>query len=419
MPALRDRLSALTAAQIPTGHPANGHAPFASLLHRRHAHGVATSEEVFPLAARAWLERLPELEPQVASLLVGNPPQRIPPVSEWLFFDLETTGLAGGTGTYAFLVGIGRLTRQGFRVEQFFLRDLAAESALLFELAPRLAQAPVVVSYNGKQFDAPLLETRFRLARMPVPLGAQLHLDLLFPARRLWRLHWNSLRLVDLEQNLLGYQRPEDVLSAHIPSIYFDYLRRGEERGLQGVFRHNADDLLTLAAVTARALQLVASPDTAENSLERLALGRLFERAGQWQRARGLYELALDSPLPEELARAARFRLSLLCKRQRDYRRAVSLWQGLISSGAAGGGPERLEVYEELAICYEHRLADPEAAVEVTRRALEEVECLRALEPRNGFRYARARGDFLRRLARLTRKQARLTLPLQCTSLRE
>ena len=397
MPTLRQRLEGLTPAR-PTALSA-ALAPVTPT-----GTGFALSEALLPLSARDSLIPLIAVDPQLAALLLPDPQTSIPPLRDWLFLDLETTGLAGGTGTYAFLVGLGRLTDEGFHLRQFFLRDLAAEKDMLAALLPFLSGAQALVTYNGKQFDAPLLETRFRLMRLRAP-AERLHLDLLYPARRLWRHRWDSLRLVDLERNLLGFHRPEDIPGERIPQTYFDFLHRGEERRLPLVFRHNADDLLTLAAVAARILQLLTVPKTA-SAEELFSLARIFERARQLDRARALYEQALTAGLPSPLDTAAGYRLSLLCKRQRDYARAVALWQQLLESGEMNGGNGTLAVCEELAICYEHRLDDPETAAELTRRALVLLD-----HDGNGGAASRknskeVRARLRRRLERLTRKQA-------------
>ncbi|MGH9803743.1 MAG: ribonuclease H-like domain-containing protein [Candidatus Acidiferrales bacterium] len=398
MPTLRQRLEGLTAAR-PALRPA------AAVCPARSGPGFAVSESFFPLTARKGLARLPLADPQLFALLLPDSQGRIPPIRDWLFLDLETTGLTGGTGTYAFLVGLGRLSDDGFHLRQYFLRDLAAEAEMLAAILPLLCEAQALVTYNGKQFDAPLLETRFRLARASPP-AALLHLDLLYPARQLWRHRWDSLRLVDLERNLVGFHRHDDIPGELIPSTYFDFLRRGEEGRLSLVFRHNADDLLTLAAVGAHALELLAAPESA-TGVELISLARIFERARQLDRARVLYEQALVSGLPPALSGAAGYRLSLLYKRQKDYERAVALWQQLLESSEEYETTGKLALCEELAICYEHRLDDPETAAELTRRAqaLLERNGHRGMDGQGKFKGIRAR--FSRRLARLTRKQSR------------
>ncbi len=415
MPTLRERLEGLTALRVSAEEPRKRRRGDASPA-TTSCFGLYTHDVL--LSARRWLDLLPAAEANRAALLAHGISAPLPATNEWLFLDLETTGLAGGTGTYAFLIGLGRLTHTGLHVEQFFLRELAEEAALLEALAPRLAAAQVVVTYNGKLFDVPVLETRYRLARVrwpyetsPAARAAGLdgerpvtHLDLLYPARQMWKVRWVSARLLDLESGLLGYERAEDVPGSLIPQLYFDYLRSGDEGPLAGVFRHNVEDVVTLAALAARLLQLAAQPE-AGDSLEQFTLGRLFERAREFDRARVLYEQALADSLPEEIASAARYRLALLCKRQRDYRRALALWQELAQADSAGADGTTLAVYEELAICYEHRLDDREAAAEVTQHALAQLDYRLNDAALERARFRRVRRRFAHRLARLRRRQ--------------
>lgn len=413
MLSLRERLAGLAAARAPQSVVPRAQPAFLA------GPGYSVREELVPLTARPWLPTLPALDPQIALLLLAERESFLPPLTDWLFLDLETTGLAGGTGTYAFLVGLAQLVPGGLRLRQFFLRDLAAESALLAALEPFLAAAKVLVTYNGKQFDAPLLETRFRLARRPAALDPAFHLDFLYPARRLWKGRLSSLRLLDLEQELFGYRRPDDVPGERIPGLYFDYLRHGREQPLEVVFRHNVHDIVTLAAVAACVLSLLAAPETARDAEEIFALGRFFERVGQRERACALYESALGRGLSAGCEPAARFRLALLYKRARDYERALVLWRQLLNTEAGEKGRRALEVCEELAICYEHRLGDPGAAAEITRRALAEVGRLVVFDFQQRSVYERARARFTRRLRRLTRPPQPPALLAHCTSLRE
>ncbi len=169
----------------------------------------------------------------------------MPDASRLVFLDTETTGLAGGTGTCAFLVGIGNVEGMKFVVRQFFLRDYPEEKAMLEALAEALEPCQGIVTFNGKTFDVPLLETRYALARMKSPLDRLIHFDALHPARRLWKLRLESCKLTDLEEAILGISREGDVPGSEIPAIYFDYLRTGDARGLQPVFYHNALDVVT------------------------------------------------------------------------------------------------------------------------------------------------------------------------------
>src|SRR5690348_5265084 len=181
----------------------------------------------------------------------------LPDASRLIFLDTETTGLAGGTGTCAFLIGVGAVEGTQFVVRQFFLREYPEEPAMLAALAELLKPFEGIVTFNGKTFDLPLLETRYALARMKSPFARLLHLDLLHPARRLWKLRLSSCKLGHLESEVLGVHREGDVDGSEIPGIYFDYLRTGNARGLQPVFYHNALDIVSLAGLTVEMADII------------------------------------------------------------------------------------------------------------------------------------------------------------------
>jgi uncharacterized protein YprB with RNaseH-like and TPR domain len=353
---------------------------------------------------------------------------------QWLFLDTETTGLAGGTGTYAFMVGIAWWDAGGLQVEQFFLRDLDEEHSLLLELSERMKQRPVLVTFNGKSFDWPLLETRYRMTRAVPAFSPKLHLDLLHPARQLWRLRLGSVRLKDLERHVLGgdgrsldWSRHDDIDSSLIPQMYFDYLRGGLAEPLVGIFRHNQMDLRGLAALAGKILALldrgigIASAEQAETSdpIEVLGLSRMMRKRGYPARARQLYEAALQFGLPLTIKQIAQRELAQLAKRELDYTRAISLWDALRQTPAQDMGIERkipfegpmegaqkalesaIEAAEELAMYYEHRVKQHRRALELTRGAIAE---LRAAQ--HDGKLARDRGSRIE--ARLTRRLTRL-----------
>src|SRR3989475_8251360 len=213
--------------------------------------------------------------------------------ARWLFLDTETTGLAGGTGTYAFLIGLAWWDAGGLQVEQFFMRDFTEEHSLLHELAARVAERPVLVTFNGKSFDWPLLENRFTMTRAIAAPKLAAHLDLLHPARALWKLRLGTVRLVELESHVLdaprlGWRREDDVESALIPQYYFDYLRGGSARPLAGIVKHNQMDLRGLAALFCRINTLLSdlSCNAGEvESLDLFGLSRFLQRRGDAGRA--------------------------------------------------------------------------------------------------------------------------------------
>jgi uncharacterized protein len=357
------------------------------------------------LSVRCWCAQPPRFSPdsRALKLLLPEAPDEITDPDQWLFLDTETTGLAGGSGTYAFLVGIAWWDGGGLEIEQFFLREYYEERSLLFALRERIAERPVVVTFNGKSFDWPLLETRYRMSRkVPVPTP-RAHLDFLHPARNLWRLRLGSVRLSELERHVLGWDRGADLLSGLIPQIYFDYLRGGPPERLVPVLNHNQMDLRGLAALSSRILSLLSDAENlGQDGLELFGVSRICEKRGEDTRARKLYEKSIASVLPTETDRVARRSLARLAKRQGDFELACELWKDALGSSRHG-----YEAYEQLAIYYERKARDPEQAREIVQQALNELR--RAIQVGNmapgPFREIKARFDH--RMERLERKSKR------------
>jgi uncharacterized protein YprB with RNaseH-like and TPR domain len=324
------------------------------------------------------------------------PQATLPAPERLVYLDTETTGLAGGTGTCAFLIGIGMVEGTQFVVRQFFLRDYPEEKAILHALAEILDAFDGLVTYNGKTFDVPLLETRYALARLKSPFGRLLHLDALHPSRRLWRLRLESCKLTDLESAVLGIEREGDVAGSEIPGIYFDYLRSGDARGLQPVFYHNALDIMTLAAVTVELARALGDASTLDSPVDLFSLSRMFEFAGSRDQSVETCQRALSGGLPEEIEARALHQLALQYKRQRQHELAVETWLELTRRPS----PLALEAFEELAIHYEHHHRDPKSAMEFTLTALDRLRQQLSSPPHVE--------RFTHRLERLQRKSARL-----------
>jgi uncharacterized protein YprB with RNaseH-like and TPR domain len=309
-----------------------------------------------------------------------------------LFVDLETTGLAGGAGSYAFLVGCGWFERGRFHIRQFLLSSFASERALLEAVTDLARAADALVTYNGKSFDLPLIDTRYALNRLPPPFEGMPHVDMLHHARRLWYGHDDGHRLSGLESSLLGHEREGDVPGFEIPSRYFHYVRTGDARRLGPVLEHNRRDLLSLALLTARAAQLldegVAAATTAR---EALGIGRLYERSGMTADALACFVRAADMG-PGVCAEALHAHAVLL-RRLRRYDAAAEAWQRLLD---LGDSPPRLqrEAAEALAVHHEHRLRSLPSA---RRLAMQTLQFELTTTRRQATEY---------RLARLDRKLA-------------
>jgi len=285
-----------------------------------------------------------------------------------LFLDLETTGLAGGAGTYAFLVGCGWFDGGSFRIRQFFLTSHAAERALLGAVAALAGESGVVVTFNGKSFDIPLIDTRFALHRLATPFTDMPHVDMLHPARRLWRntdddAADSGCRLSALEQTLCGHEREGDVPGFEIPARYFHFVRSGDARPLEAVLEHNRLDLLSLALLTARAADLLdAGPAATRTAREALGIGRLYERGGLMADARAAFEHAANFARCDIATRADALRaLAVACRRDRRHEQAADAWRRILDLRGCPPVIAR-EATEGLAVHHEHRLRDPQSA---------------------------------------------------------
>lgn len=181
------------------------------------------------------------------------------PTGTMLFFDTETTGLSGGTGTRAFMVGASDFVPGGLRVRQLLITHLSAEPAMLRAFAGWLTEDTRLVSYNGRCYDAPLLAARYRLARQGTPLAGIEHLDLLFPTRRRYRGVWENCRLGTIERHALGIVREDDLPGSEAPGAWLQYLRGGDAGLLRRVLQHNFQDVVTLAHL----LLHLSAPDEA------------------------------------------------------------------------------------------------------------------------------------------------------------
>ena len=362
---------------------------------RRNSHGEHLSVHCWfgehaPIAPR----------PEAVRLLVPDATDEVADCHRWLVLDTETTGLMGGTGTYPFLVGLAWWDGGGLEIEQLFMRDFHEERSVLAAIAERLAERPVLVTFNGKSFDWPLLETRYRMARRIALPRPQAHLDFLHPARNLWRLRLGSAKLSHLERHVLGWDRGADLVSSMIPKMYLDFVRWGRAEALIPVFEHNQMDLRGLAGLAGRILTILAddSPMT-RDGLEIFGASQICDRRGQARRARKLYAQSLESSLPAQTDRIARKALARLAKREGDLDSACQIWRS-----ALGNSREGYDAYEQLAIHFEHHERNPGKALEVVQDALAELR--RANEEGmigpNFFRQREV--EFMHRCGRLQRK---------------
>jgi uncharacterized protein YprB with RNaseH-like and TPR domain len=391
---------------------------------------------VFPLDATYGPCRLGDflgLRPDTAAALARAPELGGVALDRTLFLDTETTGLAGGTGTYAFLVGLGRFAtvdapgRPGgetcFVLDQCLMRSYGEERAMLGWIAEALEPAEALVTFNGRTFDLPLLQTRFMMSRLRLDLEEWPHLDLLPPARRLWRPAYGSCALQSLERHILGVGRAEDVESFLIPAIYHQFMRDGDARYLSRVFNHNQADILAMVALAIRACLAFdgglagtgagAAPGRA-GAAEWIGLGRVYEEVGNLDAAERAYRLAVAGVLAAELRARAYQALAALLKRRRRHEDAAAVWERLADEVPA----HSVVALVELAKYWEHRRRDPQRAHALTVQARQRwlAAVPPAERPLPGLQRWRAPApapappdDFSRRLARLDQKRSRAT----------
>ena len=363
--------------------------------------------------------------PDDVALIARDPAAADAPRARILYLDLETTGLSGGAGTVAFLVGCALSCEDGsFLIRQFVLPSFAAERALIGAVSEwARAEAAVLVTYNGRSFDVPVMETRWAFHRLRSPWDELPHLDMLHVARRLWSKKVASdtasaqpaaraytvpekedsgCRLVQLERTLFEVERVGDVSGFEIPGRYFDFVRRGDWSVLEPVLHHNRLDLLSLAGVTARAARLLRAGVAACSRAEEAALlGRELHRRAEPSEAeacyrRGLDDLAAAHPLrAETLAGLAR-----LLRSQRRYDEAAACWTDITGVRGLRAGL-RLEATEALAVHFEHRRRDLARAHSYAERARQADMARPGARPGAGHTGA-IRLD--RRLDRLRRK---------------
>lgn len=335
-------------APVGTGLPGGQQATPHGLLHvserllpTEYRHGMVPVERALDADAK-----------QVAKLALDVDLARVD-LARALFFDTETTGLAGGTGTLPFLIGVGWFEDRRLRVRQFFVRRPGEEAPVLCALASLWAQASCLVSFNGKSFDWPLLRSRFILNRLPVP-GPLPHLDLLHCARRVYKRRLGTSRLVQVESEVLGFERVGDVSSGDIPALYFSYLRGGGGEQLRPIFDHNANDIVALAAILGNLADGFADPSATHDARDALGYAQVAARAGDPDRAMAFAEAAA-ADVAEPASADALVLAATLTRRQGDFSAAVALLERALVAAKRG---TKAPIHLMLAKLYEHRLRD-------------------------------------------------------------
>jgi len=288
-------------------------------------------------------------------------------INKTVFLDTETTGLAGGAGTYIFLIGAGYFEGDQFCVRQYFMRDFNEERALLSAVNELLSKYEAIVSYNGKTFDVPLIQSRFIMSGMKLNLKNPGHFDLLYPARRLWKRRLENCSLSTVERDILGLIREDDVPGYLVPEIYFRYLKTKDARALKQVFEHNLQDILSLVALVSRMCFLVEDPlNNTEYGMDIFSIAKMFDEERRYEQSTRYYTEALKHNLTEEETLEILRLVSFAHKRQGKWEEAEKIWKEIIERSR-----EFIYYpYEELAKYYEHHLKDYQKAETIVEEAL-------------------------------------------------
>ena len=362
--------------------------------------GCYRSQATFPLPIFTDLRHL---TPAVMESAFGFAfPSDLRP-EDILFLDTETTGLAGGAGTVAFLVGMGYFTGRDFAVEQVLMRDYGQESELLRTVSAVAGRFSVLCTFNGRTFDAPLLASRFVMNRLPSRLPS-VHADVLYPARRLWKLRLKRCNLANLEEQLLHVKREDDLPGAEVPQTYFRYLRDGDFAPIERILAHNRQDIVSLAQLLCFLCGQVDCPETVESGQDLLSLARSREKWGDTAKAVKCYRLCARGDTRAEAYHA----LARERRRAGDVTAAIRLYETMLRRG-----DDPVSACEALAKLYEHRLHNPAQALTYTRQALLLLsepglfrsEAVQARQVALQYRYARLRRKLCAPCATSTKKE--------------
>ncbi len=326
---------------------------------------------------------------------LGGPDCAALQTDKLIYMDTETTGLSGGAGTVAFLVGVGYFEDGAYIIRQYFMRDYDDESAMLTELQELFQRFQGFVTFNGKAFDINLLLGRFISNRLKPLFRDKPNLDLLYPSRKVWGLKLENCRLGSLEENILGEFRSDDIPGAMIPSVYFRYLEDRDASEIKRVIRHNELDILSMVALLGKLSVMLQNPfSNTDMGYELLGLGKLFEASGKTGNMLECLEACTGSEEYVIRSQAIR-RLTDVYKRNGSYDRALEHWNAMESRNT---GFELFHLIE-MAKYYEHKMKDMEFALVLVEKAVQ--NCLRA-----GLKGSRQFEELEKRRGRLRKKLA-------------
>ncbi len=361
---------------------------------------VVLKENYYPLYRDPAFERLREKDFRLRQFHLINNQQaaRDFNLRQCLFLDLETTGLAGGTGTYAFLVGVGHLELDHIVVRQYLLPDFQHEWLLLKLLENALQTDENLVTFNGKSYDVPLIRNRFVLNRLETRLDELLHIDLLHAARRVWKRRLPACDLQTLEREILGETRVQDIPGHIIPQIYFEYIRKRRAFLLRDVLEHNFHDIVFMILLTIRLGQLIDEPlHQPAHAEDLLSIARFYFKNKFHREAKPILDHLLFHVRDDSVLREATYLSAMVHKKLGDFETSRKFMHQLLSRQK-----DHPRALEELAKYYEHREKDYHSALEVVNQGLEFIQLLEQLGRESPLLGSKA--DLLRRRNRLMKK---------------
>jgi uncharacterized protein len=343
-------------------------------------------EKIFPLDYKhsVYLKHFLEIQSNSFVLIAQDARCGALSPKDLLFFDTETTGLAGGSGTYAFLVGIGFLENNCFRIQQYFMHSFEAEKALLTDLLCVFQKFKAFVSFNGKSYDLPLLRNRFILNRLNFDWEQKCHIDLLHSSRRFWKRIYVENSLQALEKNVLGFKRLDDIPGAEIPKLFFDYLRKKSAKNIKPIMQHNVMDILSLVSLITIQNQIIQKPHLTTVDYDRAGLIKSYENTGRYVEANNTIDKVISKkkgPQNYELM----LRQSFIFKRLKQYDKASEIWEFLLTNYSSFNP----HVYIELAKYKEHYLKDYTGALFLINKLFKRIELLDELGKRINYHIER------------------------------
>lgn len=388
MNSIKDKLYSLTRKPAQTSHIDNS-SFIDSILSELDARRVKNEfgefllrEKFFPLNYKhcVILNKLCEVDSKSFVLMAKDEGCAFLSPGDLLFIDTETTGLAGGSGTYAFLVGIGFLENDKFRIKQYFMHSFEAEKALLWDLLNTFQKFKAFVSFNGKSYDIPLLRNRFILNRIDYEWEQKKHIDLLHSSRRFWKTIYSDNSLQGLEKNVLGFKRLDDIPGSEIPGRFFDYLTTKSAKNIKPIMQHNVMDILSMVSLIIIQNDIIQTPHESNILFDSIGLIKSYENTGRDVEAvKSINEMISEKKETRDFKLL--LRSSYIYKRLKKHNKAFEIWKDLVENYHTFDP----NIYIEIAKYKEHVLKDYAGAVLLLDRLQKRIELLEELGRANNW----------------------------------